>query len=149
MAEQVGALRRTLNRMLSRHLALKTKRPMTHLLALYSVSRGEVSTQAELADRLLVDAPAVSRIVAKLSRDGLLEQRQGKDRRSVALRVTGKASRELAHFQQSLDWLNGQIRGLLTAAEHGQLRATLSHLQESLGSGQLTRAAAPRRARRR
>jgi DNA-binding MarR family transcriptional regulator len=145
VAEQIGALRRTLNRLLSQRVGQKTSRPVAQLLALRSVARGEVTTQAQLAERLLIDAPAASRMVARLAEEGLIEQCEGKDRRCVMLKVTAKAAKEIATVDDGMDFVNAEIRGLLSAADHAKLKTMLTTL---LG-GVRERPAAEKRARRR
>ena len=94
--EQVGALRRTLRRAIIRRVALGSDRPLPQLQALRLVAKEEVQTQAELAERLLIDAPAASRLVMRLEEDGLLKRMPGSDRRCVCLKVTPAAKAEIA-----------------------------------------------------
>ena len=65
--EQVGSLRRTLHRAIVLHVAERSDRPIPQLMALRVIASSEVQTQAELAERLLIDAPAASRMVSAAS----------------------------------------------------------------------------------
>ena len=63
--EQMASLRRAIRRLLTERLGEQTSRPFMHLLALKSIADG-VRSQAAIAERMLVDAPSVSRLVARL-----------------------------------------------------------------------------------
>lgn len=132
IAEQIGGLRRTLYRLLSRRLADKTDRSLRELQLLRAVAKGETPTQAEVADRLLIDPPAVSRLVAKLCEEGLLIQREGKNRRCVCLTVTRKAAREVALLDEGIDWLNAMVKKQVGASETKLLTALLGQVQAGL-----------------
>ena len=130
--EQIGALRRTLHRALVRHVAERSDRPVTQLLALRAISKKQVATQAELAERLLIDAPAASRLVTLLEREGLLERTAGADRRCVCLRVTSAARKEIAVIDEGLSWLDREIGRQLSAEEFASSKALLARLQTGL-----------------
>lgn len=133
-AEQVGSVRRSLRRALAQRLAEKTNRPYVHLLALRVIARGEVRTQAELAERLAVDAPSTSRLVTRLERDGLLLRCEGSDRRCVHLQVTDAARPEIAAFEAALRWLDRRILATVTAEERDRARAVLAKIEAGLGA---------------
>jgi DNA-binding MarR family transcriptional regulator len=139
LAEHVAALRRTLYRRLTRELSRQTSRPFLQLNALRAVLREGITTQAELADRLLVDAPAVSRLVARLEQDGLLRKGAGKDRRSVRLNVTARGRRELAFLERALSSLEADIRRHLTREEYATLGALMQRLHGQLGPEEAAR----------
>lgn len=132
--EKVGSLRRTLHRVLVKHLSARTNRPMAHLLALRSISLKEVNTQAELAERLFIDAPATSRLLAKLEKEGLVKRTAGADRRCVALQVTPAAKKEIVVIDEALRWLEKEIRNHLTAKEFEVSKKLLTRLQEGMGA---------------
>jgi MarR family transcriptional regulator, transcriptional regulator for hemolysin len=132
LPEQLALLRRTLQRMLTRSLARKTDRPFPQLQALSAIAAGHARTQADLADRLTMDAGQVSRLVDRLEADGLLRRCEGEDRRCFRLEVTPAAKRELAIFRSELEVLEGQTRQHLAAKEHAQLKELLSKLLEGL-----------------
>ena len=130
--EQVGSLRRTLHRALVRHLAERTRRPFPQLLALRAISRGEVETQVELAERLMIDAPATSRLVAVLEKEKLLKRTVGEDRRCVCLQVLPAAKKEIAIVDEGLAWLDAEVRKHLTKKEFDESKALLARLQRGL-----------------
>jgi MarR family transcriptional regulator for hemolysin len=132
LLEQVAAVRRTLHRQLTRRLSRQTERPFMQMLALRVIDRGEVRIQAELAERLLVDPPAASRLVERLVKDGLLKRHSAKDRRCVRLEVTAAGQAEAAVLHAELQELDAELRGLLTAQEVRTLRQLLEKLQEGL-----------------
>jgi DNA-binding MarR family transcriptional regulator len=132
LPEQVGTLRRTLHRLLTRRLSGRTRRPLTQLLALKFIAVRGVRTQAELAERLLMDAPAVSRLVDRLEEDGLVERCAGEDRRCVRLRVTGASRAELAVLEEEGQRLDDEAARHLTASEMDELKRLLDKVQAGL-----------------
>lgn len=134
LVEQVASLRRTLHRLITRRLSKRTRRPFLQLLALKAISVEGVRTQAALADRLLVDAPATSRLVDRLEEEGLVRRCEGADRRCVRLEVTPAAQTELAVLIEETQSLDGELRQLLTASELRELKRLLDKVQEGLAS---------------
>ena len=132
LVEQIGALRRTMHRLFVRRLARSTSRPALQLLALRAIARHEVRTQSELAERLLVDAPTVSRLVEKLVRDGLLLRQVGDDRRCVHLEVTEASGPEIAVVDRELSGLNQVLLDQLGAADLEHARGLLARMQAAL-----------------
>lgn len=134
--EQVGSLRRTLHRALVRHLAERSERPFSHLLALRAISRREVETQVQLAERLLIDAPAASRLVAVLEQERLIKRTVGEDRRCVCLQVTPLAKQEIAIIEEGLVWLDDLVRQHLTPREIETSKALMAKLQQAVHDGE-------------
>ena|SRR5688500_13362952 len=132
LPEQVGALKRAVHRVLMKKLAGETKRPLVQLSALYLIARGEVKTQSELAARLLIDAPAASRLVDRLEADGLLKRAPGSDRRSVHLRVTPASRSHIATLEAALQWLDGEVKRHLGAQEISSAMRAMEKLQKGL-----------------
>lgn len=132
LAEQVGSLRRTLYRLLTRRLSGKTRRPLTQLLAVKFVAVRGVRTQAELAERLLVDAPAVSRLVDRLEEEGLMKRCTGEDRRCVKLQATDAGRAELETLEEVTQSLDEEAGRYLTDAEMVELKRLLEKLQVGL-----------------
>ena len=126
---QVAQLRRTVHRLLTRRLARSTERPFPQLLALRVVSLGQVHTQVELAERLMVDGAAVSRLVDRLQGEGLLERRPGEDRRCVKLHVTAAGQREVEALDRELARMDAHLEGHLSRREVDTLHALLAKLQ--------------------
>src|SRR5688572_20657947 len=115
--EQVAALRRTLRRLLTRRLSVRTSRPFTQLLTLKAIAVEGVPRQVELAERLFVDAPAMSRMVERLVEEGLVTRRAGEDRRCVRLEVTEAARADLDALQAETLWAEEEAARHLTAEE--------------------------------
>ena len=132
LAEQIGALRRTLYRLLARRLSGKTRRPLTQLLAVKYVAARGVRTQAELAERLLVDAPAVSRLVDRLEEEGLMKRRAGEDRRCVKLEATDAGREATGALEEATLSIDEDAARCLTEAELAELRRLLEKLQAGL-----------------
>ncbi|MFY0523144.1 MarR family winged helix-turn-helix transcriptional regulator [Archangium gephyra] len=128
----MGALRRTLYRLLTRRLSGKTRRPLTQLLAVKFVAMRGVRTQAELAERLLVDAPAVSRLVDRLEEEGLMKRCAGEDRRCVKLQATEAGQAELGVLEEVTQSLDEEAGRYLTEAEMAELKRLLEKLQAGL-----------------
>ena len=117
LAERISSVRRLLYRELTQWLSRYDARPVTQLSALRVIANGEVRSQTELAERLLIDAPAASRLVDRLEGDGLLRRCQGLDRRSVGLEVTRKAAAHIEQLEAGLRWLDEEVRRHLTDDE--------------------------------
>jgi DNA-binding MarR family transcriptional regulator len=132
LPEQVGSLRRTLHRLVSRRLSGRTRRPITQLLAMKFIARLGVRTQAELAERMLMDAPGVSRLVDRLEEDGLVKRCAGEDRRCVRLEVTQASREELKVLDEADQWVQAEADRHLTASEMRELMRLLSKLQAGL-----------------
>jgi MarR family transcriptional regulator for hemolysin len=139
LVEQVASVRRAIHRLLTRRLSRRTDRPFTQMLALKAVARGDASSQVALAERLLVDAPATSRLVDRLVEDGLLKRTAGEDRRCVRLEATEAGRAEVQCMLTELDRLDGELRQHLTAPEVKQLHQLL----EKLHAGVLKAGEAP------
>jgi len=135
LVEQLASVRRTLHRVLTRRLSKHTERPFMQMLALRVIDRGELHGQAALAERLLVDAPAVSRLVDRLVADGLLKRCAGEDRRCVRLEATAAGHEEALALDAELQSLEGEVRKHLTAQELKTLRQLLDKLHDGLKEG--------------
>jgi MarR family transcriptional regulator, transcriptional regulator for hemolysin len=130
--EQVGSLRRTLHRLVGRRLSGRTRRPFSQLLALKFIDRLGVRTQAELAERLLIDAPGVSRLVDRLEDEGLVKRCAGEDRRCVRLQVSEAGREEIVVLDEADQWVQAEANKYLTAAEMRELMRLLVKLQAGL-----------------
>ena len=131
-AEEVGALKRTLHRTMVKQLSQDATRPFQQMSVLRLVAQGEVETQAELVDRMSIDPPAVSRLVAKLEAEGLLRRSECADRRCVKLEITARAKPEVETFLASLAWLEREVRKHVTPAELEATVRTLRKVKEGL-----------------
>lgn len=132
LPEQVASLRRTLHRLITRRLSGRTRRPLQHLLALKYIAFKGVRTQAELAERLIMDAPAVSRLMDRLEEDGLVKRCAGEDRRCVRLEVTEASLPEIELLEQEVRVVDGEALRHLTAAEGRELKRLLEKVQAGL-----------------
>jgi MarR family transcriptional regulator, transcriptional regulator for hemolysin len=128
LVETVTALRRTMHRLLTRRLAPQTEWTLLHLRALRVISMGEATTQAELADALLIDPSAVSRLVDRLVDDGLLVRGEGRDRRSFRLVLTPAGKHQLGFLTAELAQIDRQAKQHLSSED----LATLLRLMETL-----------------
>jgi len=133
-AEQLASLRRAVRRHLSEILGGRTSRPITQLLALKAISEG-VRNQVALAERLMVDPPAVSRLVERLVEDGLARRMAGEDRRCVRLELTPEGELELGLLRETLRVLDGELLQYLSHEELSELQ----RLMEKLRRGMCTR----------
>lgn len=132
--EQIGSLRRTLHRAIVLRVAERSQRPITQLMALRVIASSEVQTQAELAERLLIDAPAASRLLAGLEKEGLVKRTVGEDRRCVRLQVTAAAKKEIAIIEEGLRWLDREVRAHLTPKEFATSKLLIEKLQAAMSS---------------
>ncbi|MCP3100073.1 MarR family transcriptional regulator [Myxococcus sp. K15C18031901] len=132
-AEQLASLRRTVRRHLSERLGGRTSRPITQLLALKAISEG-VRNQGSLAERLMVDAPAASRLVERLAEDGLVRRMAGEDRRCVRLELTPEGEVELGLLRETLRELDGELLQYLPEAELAELQRLMAKLQRGLAA---------------
>ncbi|MBF5044295.1 MarR family transcriptional regulator [Aggregicoccus sp. 17bor-14] len=134
LAEQVASVRRTLQRVLTRHLAHKTPRSFLELRALKAIEHEDIRTQVALADRLLVDTAGVSRMVAKLEQEGLLERQPGDDRRCVRLELTATGRAQAQVLLDELQSLDAQVRRHLSEREVETLGRLLAKLHVGLNA---------------
>jgi len=132
LPEQIAAVRRTIHRLMTRRLSGRTRRPFQQLLALKAIATEGVRTQAALAERLLVDAPAVSRLVDRLEEEGLVKRGAGEDRRCVRLEVTEASQPDLEVLSQEIEGMEAEFGRHLSAEEMRDLRRLLEKLQAGL-----------------
>lgn len=125
-------MRRTFHRLLSRRLSGRTRRPVQHLLALKHIAFKGACTQAKLAESLVVDAPAVSRLVDRLEDEGLVKRCEGEDRRSVRLQATEAAMAEVELLEEQVRALDREAARHLTATEVREMRRLLEKLHTGL-----------------
>lgn len=130
IGEQVGALRRVLHRVLARRLAPISPRPFQHLLALRVVARGEAATQRDLAERLLIDPPAASRLVEVLVRDRLLVREKGEDRRCVHLAITRTCKPLVDAFEDLIEGMSRDAKRHLGARDFETLMRLMRETEE-------------------
>lgn len=132
LALEFGLLCRTVHRRLSQRVAQESERPHQQLKALRAIETEHISTQAELAERLCIDAPAASRLVDRLEEDGLLKRKPGENRRCVKLETTKRADKEIAAMNVSYEWLDKEMRRHLSAAELKTFEKIMEKLNTAL-----------------
>lgn len=125
-------LRRAMRPVLIKRIAQESDRSLQQLLALRSIALKQVETQAALASRLVIDAPAANRLVARLEQDGLVQRVRGKDRREVRLKVTAAAAPEIRAVRIGLEWLDNEMLALLGAAAFRTMMKSMGTLQVGL-----------------
>lgn len=118
--------------LLGRYVADTTDRPYNQLKLLQIVATGECGAQAQLAERLFIDPPAVSRAVDRLEVDGLLRRTEGADRRCVKLAVTDAAAAEIEHIERGHDRLDDIFDAALDPDERKELRRLLEKVEVHL-----------------
>ncbi|WP_239014209.1 MarR family winged helix-turn-helix transcriptional regulator [Archangium violaceum] len=121
---------------MARRLGERTSRPFTQLLALKVIAEEHVQTQAALAEHLLMDAPAVSRLVDRLENDGLVKRCAGENRRCVRLQATEAAEAEVSVLREAVQWVDNEAGRYLTLAEMQELKRLLDKLIAGLAQGQ-------------
>lgn len=131
LVEQLSLVYRQIRAAARHSAAARTARPLQHLRALKAIRDG-LHTQGELAERLLIDPPAASRLVDRLVADGLIERRSGDDRRCVKLALRRPAAQAIAIGDLVVDDVDGHLRRHLTADEARTLRALLGKLAAGL-----------------
>ncbi|NPC75643.1 MarR family transcriptional regulator [Corallococcus exiguus] len=132
IAEQVASTRRAVVRLLTQKVGEQTDRPLMQLLVLKNIGIHGIHSQAQIAERLLIDAPAVSRLVDRLEEDGLVERRAGENRRCVRLEITDAGRREIQALELAARWVDAQAREFLAPPEVEVLSCLLEKLQTGL-----------------
>jgi MarR family transcriptional regulator, transcriptional regulator for hemolysin len=132
LAEQVASLRRTLHRFITRRLSKRTRRPFQQLLALKYIAKHDAHTQASLAERLMVDAPAASRLVDRLEEDGLVKRCAGENRRCVRLEATPASEVELEVLRDASQWVESEASRHLSVTEMNELKRLLDKVQAGM-----------------
>jgi MarR family transcriptional regulator, transcriptional regulator for hemolysin len=132
LAEQVASLRRTLHRIITRRVSKRSRRPFQQLLALKYIAKQEALTQASLAERLLVDAPAASRMVDRLEEEGLVRRCAGENRRCVRLEATPASEAELEVLHDAAQWVDDEASRHLSVAEMSELKRLLDKVQAGM-----------------
>jgi MarR family transcriptional regulator for hemolysin len=132
VVEQLGLVHRRVERLIRRRLAERTDRPFLQLRALRVIRGEELGTQAALAERLRIDAPAASRLIEKLVDDGLVRRRPGGDRRCVCLALTAKGRAAVAVLDEAIGFTEREVRRHLGAADARALGLQLRRLADGL-----------------
>jgi DNA-binding MarR family transcriptional regulator len=134
LCEQLASVRRGTHRLLIRRLSSRTRRSLHQLVALKVIALRGVHTQAQLAERLLIDAPAASRLVDRLQEDGLVTREAGSDRRCVRLQVTNACWSEVEVLEDEVQRVDEEVARHLSAEEMSELKRLLDKVQVALGT---------------
>ena len=132
----VGAARPGLDRFLDAELAREkiTLRQWEVLASI--VIHGELS-QAELAERLGIEAPTLAGILSRMERDGWLERTScPEDRRKKRLRVTSQAEAVWSRMVECCRRVRQQATEGLSTDELNQLRDTCERIRANLGAAE-------------
>ena len=86
----------------------------------------------QLSQALKLSHPATVRLVAKLQSEGLIDVRDGADKRAVALHVTAKGRRRVAALVSDRNQALAQMVAVLSDAEQQQLARLMSKLMTPL-----------------
>lgn len=128
LIERVVRLRRSLHGLLSSRMAEVGGLSFQQLLLLRVVSRGIATTQAEIADRLVIDAAATCRLVQRLEQQGLLVRHKGENR-CMHLEVTEAAKPYIELLGRELADLDRRLREHLGEEEAALLESLLDKAQ--------------------
>lgn len=94
------------------------------------IEREGPMAQGEIARRLLVSAPVITRQAAALAEGGLVERRSDPaDRRSIHLALTGKGKRRVRAMREELLAAANELLAPLPEAERRHLSKALDQLQ--------------------
>jgi len=129
LIERVVRLRRSFHGLLSRRMAEVSELSFQQLSVLRVVSRGIAQTQAEVAERLVIDAAATCRLVQRLESQGLLVRHKGEDNRSMRLEVTAAAKPHIELLGNELAALDRRLREHLGDEEASLLESLLDKAQ--------------------
>lgn len=94
------------------------------------VEREGPMAQGEIARRLLVSAPVITRQAAALTEDGLVERQPDlEDRRSIRLALTSKGRKRVRAMRDELLDAATELLAPLPEEQRGTLAVALEHLQ--------------------
>lgn len=132
LVEQLGLVNRRIVKLVRARIAERSDRPFLQLRALRVLSREDLRTQAELAERLSIDAPAVSRMIDRLVDDKLVKRAPGANRRCVCLALTAKGRGELAVLDEAITYAEREVQRHLGASDARGLSTRLRALVDGL-----------------
>ena len=129
-----------------RHLPQEGLVEPAHFPVLMSLRRRAYNV-SELAGRLKVSLPSMSKTVTALVKRGWVERvRSQEDRRVVQLYLTDDGRAMLAVMREQADQVVAKMLAPLSAGERGQLSAGLDALYRALGEAFQTEPPAPSQA---
>lgn len=93
------------------------------------ITDGEAS-QGEIARRLMVTAPVITRLASALVEDGLVERREDPaDRRSVRLAITRKGKKQVEAMRKDLEGAARELLEPLAQEDRSAIAGALEQLQ--------------------
>jgi MarR family transcriptional regulator for hemolysin len=98
---------------------------------LREASLADGASQRELAGRMRIEPPTLVRHLDKLADDGYVERRPDPDdRRVVRVIVTPEGRSRLAALHEEAEWVDRELRALLTEDEVEMLGTTLMKIHD-------------------
>jgi DNA-binding MarR family transcriptional regulator/N-acetylglutamate synthase-like GNAT family acetyltransferase len=123
--KQIGLLQ---DRMLSSPFSL------TEVRVLYEIAHRDKSTASDLAEELGLDPGYLSRLLAKLERQGLLRrERSSSDGRQSFLSLTRKGQRVFRPLERRSNQQVAMMLNRLTSAQQKQLLSAMHTIEDGLG----------------
>jgi MarR family transcriptional regulator, transcriptional regulator for hemolysin len=83
-------------------------------------------TQKELSQYLAIEAPPMTRTIQKLQKLGVIEQREGEDKRKKYIALTSKALNSYPIWEKAVMEVNKQIISGLTEEDQNELQTIVS-----------------------
>jgi DNA-binding MarR family transcriptional regulator len=107
---------------------------------LREASLADGASQRELAGRMRIEPPTLVRHLDKLAEDGYVERRPDPDdRRVVRVVVTAKGRSRLAALHEEAEWVDRELRALLSEQEVAVLGSALMKIHRhftAVGDGE-------------
>ncbi|SFP01846.1 MarR family winged helix-turn-helix transcriptional regulator [Salibacterium halotolerans] len=95
---------------------------------LYILMKNGPMTQTEIWKYLQVEAPTVTRTLAKMEENGWVSRQYGRDRRERIAVITDEAKQQLPKVKESVEQMEHHFTGSLTREEAKQLYTLLQKL---------------------
>lgn len=97
---------------------------------LMQVSNYQPLTQSELAEKVTVTQGGISRMLARLEKDGLIERKQDWKTKTISLTKEGEKKLEAA-FEAQLDFQSSFFEECLSTEEQKQLYSLISRVYKN------------------
>lgn len=99
---------------------------------LYVLKEKGSMTQKELCHYLAIEAPPMTRTIQKLQKLGMIEQREGEDKRKKYIALTSKALNSYPILEKAVMEVNHQIISGLNEGDQKELRTIISDWLKTL-----------------
>ncbi|SFK40099.1 DNA-binding transcriptional regulator, MarR family [Halobacillus dabanensis] len=104
---------------------------MSHWAVLFQVSsNGGCITQAELKERLNIEAPPLSRVIAKLETLGYIQKYKSEDQRTNDISLTTRGKERYPHWQQSIQKAEARLIERLGKDREKKLESDVINLSQ-------------------